>query len=128
VQVATEADDGPVAQSAARVEFLAIADLAVEMPAKPAFALGQEGLDVAFRVRPATTAWGRDRYNDATLGMDDNPEAARSWRPSKCVRQRAAGELGDGGALRGGHLPMVPRPTAGHASSRLRPGPSGGLC
>jgi hypothetical protein len=71
--------------------------LTPEVAAEPGLALGQERHGVALAIPPAGTSG--DRHDDASLGMEHDPESASSRRMAERERDRAAGKVGDGRRL-----------------------------
>ena len=103
-----------------------IAGMAVEVPAKPRFALDEERTDVPVRVCPATPTGRWHGHDHAAIGMDHDAQAARAWRSPQGVVEGAAGQVQRGGGLGDGHVPMVPRPNRSGATQQP-PGPITGL-
>ena len=104
VEVAPVPDRGAVAEAAAGRERGAIARLLGQVPPDPRLALGEELPDPALGVRPAASGGERDGDDHAAVRVDDDPQAARPRRAAQGVRDRAAGEPGDGVGLGGGHV------------------------
>jgi hypothetical protein len=76
VEIAPEADRGPIAQTAARFEDGPVARLAGEVAAQPWLALGEERADMTLGVRPAAPPAGRHRHDHAPVWVDDDTQAA----------------------------------------------------
>ena len=67
-------EHSPVDDAAAGVDGRLLPLEPLEMAAKPWLARRQEALDVALRVRPATSGRERDRHDDAAPGIDRHPQ------------------------------------------------------
>ena len=104
MEVAPVPDRGAIAQAAAGRERGAIARLLGQVPPDPRLPLGEELLDPSVGVRPAASGGEWDGDDHPAVRVDDDPQAARPRRASQGVRDRAAGEPGDGVGLGGGHV------------------------
>src|SRR3954471_1043145 len=120
MQPAMERDPAAVARTAAGRDAPSDVRLAAEVFAQPRFAFGQERHGSTFVLgsdRPR-----RDRDDDASVGMDDDPQHTSARRPAERVREGASRQLGDRGGL-GRHGRMMPS-RAGHDLAP-EPPPSG---
>jgi hypothetical protein len=103
MQLPAKADLRPISKTTARRERGQVACVAVKVPSQPGLALDQEGSNMPFRVRPASTARCRDSHDHAPIRADHDTQATRPGRAPERVVERPAGELDDGGGLGDGH-------------------------
>ena len=74
MELAEVPEHAPVDDAAARVDGCLLPLEPLEMAAKPWLARRQEALDIALRVRPATSGRERDRHHDAAPWIDGHPQ------------------------------------------------------
>lgn len=116
MEIATETDLSAIAQTSTRSQLGSVPRVPIEMSAEPRFAIDQERTHMAFGIGPAAPPRRRHRNDDAPVGVDHHPKAARPRRTAERVVESAAGQAHGGGGLRDDHHRMVPRRGRGCAS------------
>ncbi len=74
MELSPEPDGGAVAQAAACGELRAVGRLPREVTAQPRFAVGEEVVHVALRIRPAASAGRRHGHHHTSVRVDDDPQ------------------------------------------------------
>lgn len=97
MQPPTEWDQATVRGAATGSEPCEKRGLTTEVATQPLLALGQERYGVSLAIVPAGSSG--DGHDDASIGVQYDPESPRSRRMTERERDRAAGEVGDGARL-----------------------------
>jgi len=78
VEVAAEPDRGPVAKPTSGRQHGSLPGVPGDVSTQPDLTLGEERPDVSTGVRPTAATRNRHGHDDPAIGMDDDPQAART--------------------------------------------------